>query len=114
MIENGYYAKPYIGVSVTDVSSETQSYGLPQGAAVRTITEGSPAEAAELKVNDIITHANGTQITGSSHLVSIISHCQPGDKLLLTVYRNGETLELTIVVGKQIQDTTANSQNRYR
>lgn len=114
MIENGYYAKPYIGVSVTDVSAETQSYGLPQGAAVRTITEGSPAEAAGLKVNDIITHANGTQITGSSHLVSLISNCQPDDKLVLTVYRNGETLDITVVVGKQIQDTTVNSQNRYR
>ena len=39
IIENGYIAKPYIGVSVDDVSEETQSYGLPQGAAVKSVTQ---------------------------------------------------------------------------
>ena len=63
IIENGYIVKPYIGVSVTDVSAETQSYGLPQGAAVKEVTEGSPAEQAGLQVNDIITRVGDTEIT---------------------------------------------------
>lgn len=114
MIENGYYAKPYIGVSVSDVSAETQSYGLPQGASVRAITENSPAESAGLQVNDIITHVNNIPVTGSSHLVSIISDAQPDDKLMLKVYRTGQTLEITLTVGQQIQDTTPATQNSYR
>ena len=57
IIENGYIEKPYIGVGVLTVSSETQKYGLPAGAAVQTITKDSPAEAAGLQVNDIITKA---------------------------------------------------------
>ena len=43
IITNGYIVKPYIGVTVSDVSSESQSYGLPQGAAVRSVTENGPA-----------------------------------------------------------------------
>lgn len=103
IIEKGYYPKPYIGVSVITVSEETQSYGLPQGASVKEITKASPAEAAGLKVNDIITHVNGNTITGSSDLVRIVSDSAIGDTLKLTVYRNGSTLELTLTIGEQIQ-----------
>ena len=35
IIEKGYISKPYIGVSVSNVSAESQSYGLPQGAPWR-------------------------------------------------------------------------------
>lgn len=42
IIENGYIVKPYIGVTVGNVSDEMQSYGLPQGAAVRSVTEDGP------------------------------------------------------------------------
>ena len=103
IIENGYIAKPYIGVSVTDVSAETQSYGLPQGAAVKSVVAESPAETAGLQVNDIITQANGKAITGSNDLVSIIGDATPGDKLTLEVYRGGQTLTLEVTVGEQIQ-----------
>lgn len=103
IIEKGYISKPYIGVSVTDVSQETQSYGLPQGAAVKAVVENSPAAAAGLQVNDIITQVDGTAITGSSDIVSIVGKCQVGQVLKLTVYRQGATIELEITVGEQIQ-----------
>ena len=103
IIENGYISKPYIGVSVSNVSAETQSYGLPQGAAVKVVAEGSPAEAAGLMINDIITAINGTAITGSSDLVNVVSNTSVGDILNLTVYRSGSTIELTLTVGEQIQ-----------
>ena len=105
IIEKGYVSKPYIGVSVTTVSAETQSYGLPQGAAVKSIDENGPAASAGLKVNDIITHINGKEITSHSDLVSAVSNCAVGDVLKLTVYRKGNTDEITITVGEKIQST---------
>ena len=110
IIENGYIEKPYIGVSVLTVSDETQKYGLPGGASVQSITKDSPAEEAGLQVNDIITKVNDTEIASSTGLVKIVRAANPGDELKLTVYRQGETLELTITVGRQIQsanETTA-------
>ncbi len=103
IIEKGYYSKPYIGVSVTDVSEETQSYGLPQGAAVKTVTDGAPADKAGLQVNDIITKANDIEITGSNDLVSYVGSCKPGQTLHLTVYRMGAYIELELTVGEQKQ-----------
>ena len=103
IIEKGYISKPYIGISVTDVSEETQSYGLPQGAAVKAVSEDSPAQKAGLQVNDIITHVGDTAVTGSSHLVSIVGDAAIGDTLKLTVYRQGSTIELEVTVGEQVQ-----------
>ena len=103
IIEKGYISKPYIGVSVSSVSAETQSYGLPQGAAVKVVAEDSPAQKAGLQVNDIITAINGTQITGSSDLVKLVGDAAVGDTLTLTVYRQGASIDLTLTVGEQIQ-----------
>ncbi len=114
IIEKGYVSKPYLGIAVATVSAETQSYGLPQGAAVRNVTEDSPAADAGLQLNDIITHIGGEAITGSSQLTSIVSNCAVGDKLTLTVYRQGNTMEITVTVGEQIQSAkkTENTQSQ--
>ena len=122
IIQNGYIIKPYIGVSVSDVSSESQSYGLPQGAAVRSVVENSPAAEAGLQENDIITAANGDAITGSNDLVKLVKAASAGDTLELTVYRQGQTVTVTLTVGEQKQDalpaqttdnTQSDSQNPY-
>lgn len=107
IIEYGYVIKPYIGVTVTDVSSQSIAYGLPEGAAVASVTEDSPAQEAGLQENDIITSVNGEEITGSSDLVSIVQSSSAGDVLKLSVYRQGETLELEITVAetKQTMET---------
>ena len=109
IIENGYIAKPYIGVMVANVTDEMQSYGLPKGAAIRSVVEDSPAEEAGLKTNDIITAVNGEEISGQNDLVKYIKAAAVGDKLKLTVYRQGETLELTVTVGEQVQSATGNT-----
>ena len=111
IIEKGFYTKPYIGVSVTDVSEETQSYGLPKGAAVKSVTEGAPAAVAGLQVNDIITKADDTEITGSSDLVNYVGQRQIGDTLKLTVYRMGVYLSLNVTIGEQKQDTAPTQQS---
>ena len=104
IIENGYIVKPYVGVSVTNVSSESQQLGLPQGAAVAEVVADSPAEASGLQVNDIITAVNGTAITGSTDLVNTVKGAAIGDELTLSVYRQGKEMELTLTVGEKTQD----------
>jgi len=108
IIEKGYVSRPYIGVTVSDVSSESQSFGLPEGAAVRSIIADSPAEKSGLQVNDIITHVDNTKISGSNALVRIVNEHDIGDILSLTVYRQGETIKISIKIGEQIQ--SANEQ----
>ena len=108
IIEKGYISKPYIGVTVANVSTESKMYGLPSGAAVYAVTEGGPAEEAGLQYGDIITHVDGEEIASSDDLKDRISQCSVGDKLVLTVYRQGESLDLTVTVAEQIQSALAN------
>ena len=107
IIQNGYYEKPYIGVSVTDVSSETlQVTGIDSGAIIKDIEEGSPAESAGLAINDIIVEANGKAITSYTDLSSIILEMNPGDKLTVKVYRQGKEVTLDVIIGAKGQATS--------
>ncbi len=111
IIENGYITKPYIGVSVAEVSRETQSYGLPKGAAVRGVAEDGPAAAAGLEENDIITAINGEEIDGSKALVDAVRNASVGDELVFTVYRKGEVIELKVIVGEDVQPARADEKS---
>ncbi len=107
IIEKGYYSKPSLGVGVVDVSREYQIYGLPQGAAIQTVTEGGPADEAGLQVGDIITKFGDTRITGRNDLSAAIARCKIGDTVILTVYRQGQTLEISVTIGEQIQSSAS-------
>ncbi len=108
IIEKGYISKPYMGVMVTDISEESRMYGLPQGAAIYSVVEDGPAAKAGLQSGDIVTKINGTEITGQNGLKEIVSNSRVGDALLLTVYRQGNTLEITVVIEDQVQSALAN------
>ncbi len=95
IIEDGYIMKPYIGVSLYDLGNEYQRFGLA-GAVVQSVEEGSPAAAAGLQQNDIITKVNGTDISGTSDFKNRISGAEDGEVLTLTIYRQGETVEVKV------------------
>ncbi|MBR2282110.1 MAG: trypsin-like peptidase domain-containing protein [Spirochaetales bacterium] len=105
IIENGYYSKPFIGVSMSDLASDYHGFGLPEGAVIRGIQEGSPAEESGLQVNDIVTHVNGEEVKSASEFKKRITSSVVGDVLTLTVYRQGQTIELQVTVGEQQQTT---------
>ena len=109
IIEKGYIAKPYIGISVMDVSEETQMYGVPAGVAVQAVTEGSPAEAAGLQIGDVITSIDGTAMD-SNALVDYVGSSEIGTQLTMDIYRQGQTLTLTVTVGENIQSALANEE----
>ena len=110
IIEKGYISKPYIGVSIYDVSAEAQAFGVPAGAAVQAVAQDSPAQAAGLQAGDVITAVNGTAIGGSSELVNTVGAYQIGDELTVTVYRQGQSMELKLTVGEQISSAMAQEQ----
>ena len=111
IIEKGYIASPYIGVSVLDVSEEMKLYGIPAGIAIQSVAEGSPAESSGVKVGDVITAVNDTAMD-SNALVDFVGSSGIGDELSLAIYRQGETLTITITVGEQIQSALANEETQ--
>ena len=104
IMTKGQISTPYLGVSVSNVSGDLTAYGIPAGAHVGEVVEGSPAADAGLLPRDIITAVNGTAISGSGQLSDIVHASAVGDVLVLSVYRQGETLEISVTVGENVKD----------
>lgn len=104
LIEHGYVTgKPNVGILLDDVDTAAQRYGIPAGAEVMAILEGSCAEQDGLQTGDIITAVNGTDVTNSAELQNEVKAYKAGDTVAFTVYRDGETVELQITLDESNQ-----------
>jgi serine protease Do len=63
------------------------------------IIEGSPAEAAGLHEGDIVTAIDGRRIDAANGLDDILSQYSPGDRLTVSVLREGEELQIGVTLG---------------
>ena len=81
----GLTGKPRMGVTVSTVKDTNGQ--LPRGAYVVSVDEGSPAEAAGLKMGDIMVEVNGQVITTVTEEIEIISQLKEGDEVAVRVWR---------------------------
>lgn len=107
LMTKGYVSgKAYMGISTLTVNATmARYYNMVEGAYVYSVVEGSCAEAAGLQERDIITAIDGTAITSHTELISLKKNYRVGDSAVLTVWRSGETLELTIVFDEEVPGT---------
>ncbi len=92
-----------LGVQIDQVSKEVaESLGLskPQGALVRGVEQGSPAEKAGLEAGDIILRFDGKLIEKSADLPRQVGNTKPGTVSKMQIWRRGSSKELTITVGE--------------
>jgi len=83
-------SKPRIGVSVRDMNTSNPAVAmgiLPNGAYVSEVESGSPAENAGLKPGDIVVEVDGTVITSTRQMVSILQAKSAGDIAAVKIYR---------------------------
>ena len=59
------------------------------GVEVTSVTKGSPAEDAGLKVGDVITQFNGLRVVTNEQLGQMVLDTPPGRQVRLQVYRSG-------------------------
>ena len=99
LITKGYVTgKAYMGVSLDNRynSMYSQYYGMPIGAYVASVEEGSCAETAGIQTGDIITELGGNVIESYTDLKAALKQFSAGDTTELTLYRAGESMELSI------------------
>ncbi len=102
LIEFQTVKRPYIGISASAVDSNTaKRYNLPEGIYIESVDEGSSAEKAGLQVSDIITKIEGQNVKSVNELNKIKFTYNIGDTVKLTVYRNGEEIEVPVVLSEQ-------------
>jgi putative serine protease PepD len=93
LISTGKAQHALLGVSVKTAASG--------GVTVSAVSAGSGAASAGLKAGDVIIAVNGTKVTTAEKLRAIIAGDKPGDKITLTITRNGSSQTLAATLGSK-------------
>ena len=107
LMEYGYVKdRAYLGITYQFIDETTaRMYGLPTGVYIARFTTDTVSSAG-CKVGDIITHADGEELTSSSVLIDLLSQKKPGDTMTFTVYRSADrstgysTFDVTVTLGE--------------
>ena len=121
LIKDGSYTYPYLGVSLQENLNlsldDLQLLGLQQlnGLYVASVAKGGPSDLAGLHGGsvatqnpnimaggDIITAIDGIQVKNYSDFISYLSENKvPREKVVLTILRNNQTMEITVTLGSR-------------
>ena len=99
--ERGRVVRGWLGVSIRDITAGmAKQWNLKSraGALVISVEPGSPAEKVGLKQYDVITHVDGEAVKSVDALRFKIADVMPGNKVNLTVVRDGKEMKVTAVV----------------
>ena len=98
LIQYGKVTRPKLGIAVMTLrgSEEPEAGMLPAGVYVSAVSEGSIAQQAGIQPDDIIIRVDGKRVMLHTDLTNHIAGKQPGDQVVLTVYRIEGLSELTV------------------
>lgn len=83
-----------LGVSLDDTEGEVR------GAKVRSVEEGSAAEKAGIKVDDLVVRFDGEAVRSASHLARLVAETPAGRAVPIEVTRGGATQKVTATLAE--------------
>lgn len=110
LIATGQVFHPFLGIRMATITPELieqlqadRSFGLnitdKSGVLIAEVISNSSASAAGLKKGDVIQKIDGQALTKAGQLQQIVQNSSVGDRLLLTVRRQGQTLKIFVQPG---------------
>ena len=95
--------QPLLGLSVR--LEATQLSDGSRGLEVVEVTPGGASDRAGIRVGDYVTSAEGHPLETSSDLLWVRRHKRVGDELTMTLWRDGETVEVTLSLQESVDKT---------
>ncbi len=108
LLEFGTVQRGFIGVGIQDVDArlaEEKGFKTLKGVYINRLTEGGAAADAGMKVGDIITKVENAEVNSTPQLLEQVGRHRPGDKVKFTLIREGETIELPVVLRNKDNNT---------
>lgn len=102
LVKNGSIEHGLLGIEMQPVTTDlANALGLPtpEGALVADVGDGSPAAHAGIETGDVITGFAGQTINEPKTLSRAVADLVPGKREVLSVWRNGKTVALSVVIG---------------
>jgi serine protease Do len=107
LIKTGKVVRGWLGVSIQEVTPDlAKQFGLAdaKGALVSDVLSGTPAEKAGLKRGDVIVKVDGVPIDSPGHLRNRVAETPVGEKITITVIREGHEKDVAVTIGEQPKD----------
>lgn len=101
LIEFGVVQRGWLGVSITTVNSQLvdeRDLGVSSGAFIQAFATQSSAKEAGLKEGDVVVKIDNAPIRSNTALIEYIGTRRPGDKVNITVNRNGKEMTFPVVL----------------
>ncbi len=101
--------RPWLGIRIEtlgdDPSLRDLFKGLEHGVIVRSIEADAPAYGSDLRPFDVITAVDGAPVTSDTQLQREVLKKKIGQKVALSVWRKGQTLQIAVTTGELPNDT---------
>jgi len=101
LIEFGVVQRGWLGVSITTVNRQLvdeRDLDVTSGAFIRAFADRSSAKEAGIKEGDVVVKIDETPIRTNTALIEYIGTRRPGDKVSITVNRDGKELTFPVVL----------------
>ncbi len=108
IIKYGKVRRGYLGVYIQDVTPVTAKgvkLDKPRGVFVTSVIKGGAADKAGIKEGDVILAVNGKEVNRTNELQAKIGMMNPGDKVKLTIWRDGKKMTITATLQAQGNET---------
>ena len=116
IVKFGTVQRAYLGVSMAqeELSDEqikklegdlNVKYKAGEGVLITSVLDGGAAKAAGLKPGDVVTKFNGATIKTAPELQEQVSRFKPGDKVSMTVKRNGKDVAIDVILKAKLGTT---------
>lgn len=100
--QEGSVPRGWLGVSIRDMNANLRAaYSAPNGGVlVEQVGPDTPAERAGLRAEDVVTAVDGVPVKDTWELQKAIASHRPGEKVTLSIIRDGKPQELPVTLGE--------------
>ncbi|MFV0481603.1 MAG: Do family serine endopeptidase [Campylobacteraceae bacterium] len=110
LVSDGKIERGYLGVSITDLSSEMKElYKNQAGALVMGVEDDKAAAKAGLQRGDLVIKINGNAIKDANELKNLIGKMKPNEKISVTYERGKKEKTISVTLDKMDGDTVVAS-----
>ncbi len=102
--EGGKVVRGFLGVTIQDLQpgmGEFFSIENGKGAVVTNVMDGSAAQKAGIRADDIVVELEGEPVTSANELMSRVAMHKPGSEIKMAVMRDGKRKNFTVTLDKR-------------
>ena len=103
IIATGKFERPYVGLYLENLDSQkikVLNIKSGNGVYIAQVVQGSPAEAAGLRPQDVVIAVNGKAVNSAGAFIGELAAKKAGETVELRIIRNAQTMNVTVTLAQ--------------